>query len=198
MSAAGAVSAAGPGSAAWWLRCGRRRCWSPRCRADLEQAIALAEQSVAESSAGDPQHAASLSNLGTMLSEVGRPAEALHATEQAVEIRRRPAENDPTAYEPDLASARNNLASAYATAGHLDQAIQLYELTLHGSVRVLGEHHPFSRPLRAVACDVNRSRFICRSGVPTGLENGQHLSLFLKGAWRAMTASSALRSACGE
>ncbi|MEU2427094.1 tetratricopeptide repeat protein [Streptomyces sp. NPDC007851] len=59
-----------------------------------------------------------------------------------MEIRRRLAENDPTAYERDLPSARNNLASAYATAGHLDQATRLYERTLHDSVRVLGEHHP--------------------------------------------------------
>ncbi|MGW1171286.1 tetratricopeptide repeat protein [Streptomyces sp. NPDC001153] len=59
-----------------------------------------------------------------------------------MEIRGRLATNAPDAYEPDLASALNNLASAYATAGDLDRAIPLYERTLDDSVRVLDEDHP--------------------------------------------------------
>jgi len=51
----------------------------------------------------DPDLARSLTNLGTQLAEVGQRAQALATTEQAVEIYRRLASDDPAAYDPDLA-----------------------------------------------------------------------------------------------
>ncbi|WP_076971006.1 FxSxx-COOH system tetratricopeptide repeat protein [Streptomyces sparsogenes] len=43
---------------------------------------------------------------------------------------------------PDTLASRNNLASAYASAGDLGRAIPLYKQTLNDSIRVLGEDHP--------------------------------------------------------
>ncbi|WP_328916287.1 MULTISPECIES: FxSxx-COOH system tetratricopeptide repeat protein [unclassified Streptomyces] len=43
---------------------------------------------------------------------------------------------------PDTLTSRNNLASAYESAGDLDRAIPLLKRTLTERVRVLGENHP--------------------------------------------------------
>ncbi|WP_167502977.1 tetratricopeptide repeat protein, partial [Streptomyces malaysiensis] len=43
---------------------------------------------------------------------------------------------------PSTLTSRNNLASAYESAGDLGRAIPLYEQTLTDSIRVLGEDHP--------------------------------------------------------
>ncbi|MFJ4621457.1 FxSxx-COOH system tetratricopeptide repeat protein [Streptomyces sp. NPDC088812] len=44
--------------------------------------------------------------------------------------------------DPSTLTSRNNLASAYDSAGDFRQALPLYERTLTDSVRVLGEDHP--------------------------------------------------------
>ncbi|MEU9088474.1 tetratricopeptide repeat protein [Streptomyces sp. NPDC048357] len=64
-----------------------------------------------------------LSNLGLHLSEVGRRAEALTATTQAVEINRRLAADNPAAYEPDLASSLSNLGIHLLEAGRRNEAL---------------------------------------------------------------------------
>ncbi|KLL12372.1 hypothetical protein FrCorBMG51_04985 [Protofrankia coriariae] len=43
---------------------------------------------------------------------------------------------------PDTLTTRNNLASAYQTAGRLGEAIGLFEQTLTDRLRVLGPDHP--------------------------------------------------------
>ena len=43
---------------------------------------------------------------------------------------------------PDTLTSRNNLASAYESAGRLEEAITLYEQVTKDSARVLGEDHP--------------------------------------------------------
>ena len=58
-----------------------------------------------------PDLATSLSNLGTRFTELGRPAEALPATEEAVEIRRELAAAYPDRYRPDLAASLSNLGT---------------------------------------------------------------------------------------
>ncbi|WP_329546769.1 FxSxx-COOH system tetratricopeptide repeat protein [Streptomyces sp. NBC_01356] len=45
-------------------------------------------------------------------------------------------------YHPDTLASRNNLASAYESAGDLGSAIPLYETTLADYARVLGNDHP--------------------------------------------------------
>lgn len=60
---------------------------------------------VAPSDAFEPDLASSLNNLGIRLSGLGRREEALAATGEAVEIRRRLAVARPDAFEPDPARA---------------------------------------------------------------------------------------------
>ena len=43
---------------------------------------------------------------------------------------------------PDTLASRNNLAGAYESAGHVEEAITLYEQVLTDRIRVLGEDHP--------------------------------------------------------
>jgi len=65
--------------------------------------------------------------LGTMLSEVGRREEALAVASEAVAIRRRWAEQNPDAYEPNLAAALNNLANRLLEAGRGEEALPTIE-----------------------------------------------------------------------
>ncbi|MCX5128517.1 tetratricopeptide repeat protein [Streptomyces sp. NBC_00347] len=67
--------------------------------------------------AHEPYLARSLSNLGVRLSEAGQRAEALAATEEAVEIQRRLAAENPDGYEPALARSLSNLGSHLAETG---------------------------------------------------------------------------------
>ncbi|WP_411573348.1 tetratricopeptide repeat protein, partial [Streptomyces scabiei] len=67
----------------------------------------------------EPDLAASLSNLGIRLAEVGRRAEALAAEQEAVEIYRRLAKGNPAAYEPDLATSLTVFAMLLAAEGDL-------------------------------------------------------------------------------
>jgi hypothetical protein len=43
---------------------------------------------------------------------------------------------------PDTLTSRNNLASAYASAGRVAEATTLYEQVLTDRQRVLGDDHP--------------------------------------------------------
>ena len=49
---------------------------------------------------------------------------------------------------PQTLTSRNNLAGAYQRSSLLDEAIQLFEQTLHDCIRVLGEAHPFTATVR--------------------------------------------------
>ncbi|MFJ4953293.1 tetratricopeptide repeat protein, partial [Streptomyces sp. NPDC088760] len=71
--------------------------------------------------------AASLSNLGVRLAEVGRQVEALTAAEEAVKIYRRLAEGNPAAYEPDLAASLSNLGIELAEVGRRSEALTAAE-----------------------------------------------------------------------
>jgi hypothetical protein len=52
------------------------------------------------------------------------------------------------AADPDALRARNNLASAYAAAGRLDDAVALYASTLADCEQVLGRNHLTTRTVR--------------------------------------------------
>ncbi|MEV8038883.1 tetratricopeptide repeat-containing serine protease family protein [Streptomyces sp. NPDC086182] len=90
----------------------------------LTSSLAEANRQLAQANpdAFEPDFAASLSNLGIRLSEVGRRGEALTATEEAVEIRRRLAADNPAAYEPDLAASLSNLGIQLAEVGRRGEA----------------------------------------------------------------------------
>jgi tetratricopeptide (TPR) repeat protein len=58
-----------------------------------------------------------------MLSDLGRREEALAATTEAVEIRRRLAGVNPAAFDPDLASALNNRGAMLSNLGRREEAL---------------------------------------------------------------------------
>ena len=64
-----------------------------------------------------------LRNLGIRYSEVGRREDALAPAEEAVQIRRRLAQANPAAYEPDLARSLNNLGIRYSGVGRREDAL---------------------------------------------------------------------------
>jgi tetratricopeptide (TPR) repeat protein len=61
--------------------------------------------------------------LGYALSALGRREEALAATQEAVDIRRRLAEANPQAFLPDLASSLNNLGRDLSNLGRREEAL---------------------------------------------------------------------------
>jgi tetratricopeptide (TPR) repeat protein len=69
-----------------------------------------------------PDLASALNNLGIRYSEVGRRQDALAPTEEAVEIYRALAQDNP-AFLPDLASALNNLGNHYSEVGRRQDAL---------------------------------------------------------------------------
>jgi tetratricopeptide (TPR) repeat protein len=96
------------------------------------EALALSERSVAgwrRIAAADPVHeehlAGALHGLGNSLSALGRWAEAADATGEALRIRLRLAESDPSAHEPDLAKTLINHANHLAAQGRRAEALEL-------------------------------------------------------------------------
>jgi len=67
--------------------------------------------------------AAALNNLGNCLSDLGRREEALAATGEAVEIRRRLAADRPDAFLPNLAMSLNNLGNRLSDLGRREEAL---------------------------------------------------------------------------
>ena len=63
-----------------------------------------------------------MSNLGVRFSELGRPAEALPVTDEAVAIRRELAAASPDRYRPDLATSLTRLSGILADLGMDDDA----------------------------------------------------------------------------
>ena len=68
-----------------------------------------------------------LNNLGIRLSELGRPADALPVTEEAVAIRRELAAASPDRYRPDLAASLNNLGVLFSELGRPADALPVAE-----------------------------------------------------------------------
>jgi tetratricopeptide (TPR) repeat protein len=66
---------------------------------------------------------ASLSNLGVRLGDLGRREEALAASQEAVDIRRRLAQSRPDAFLPDLASSLNNAGAMLSNLGRREEAL---------------------------------------------------------------------------
>jgi len=67
--------------------------------------------------------AACVGTLGTRLSIVGRREEALAATQEAVDIRRRLAQTRPDAFLPALATSLNNLGGDLSNVGRREEAL---------------------------------------------------------------------------
>ena len=95
-------------------------------RGDPAEALRLQQQVVAWLRANrgpvDAQLASALSNLGVLLGAVGRRAEALAPTEEAVKVYRDLAKSNP-AFLGDLARALNNLGVRYSDLGRRGEAL---------------------------------------------------------------------------
>ena len=65
-----------------------------------------------------------LNNLGTRLSELGRREEALEATRESADIRRKLAEARPDAFLPYLAGSLNNLGTRLSELGRREEALE--------------------------------------------------------------------------
>ena len=91
-----------------------------------------------------PDLAGSLNNLGIRYSELGRRAEALAPTEEAVTIRRELAKTNP-AFRPDLAGSLNNLGIRYSELGRRAEALAPTEEAV-SIYRELAKTNPAFRP----------------------------------------------------
>jgi tetratricopeptide (TPR) repeat protein len=89
----------------------------------------------------DPEERARVLNmLGFALSEMGRRAEALQATQEAVEIRRRLAAQHPDAFLPDLARSLINLGKALSELGQRDEALEATQEAVDLYRRLAAQH----------------------------------------------------------
>ena len=90
---------------------------------DLERATGFLQQALAVTPPDTSSYATLLNNLATGLSELGRRDDAVAASQEAVDIRRRLAEANPDAHLPDLAMSLNNLATGLSELGRRDDAV---------------------------------------------------------------------------
>ncbi|MGW0828044.1 tetratricopeptide repeat protein [Streptomyces sp. NPDC002845] len=94
----------------------------------LATALTRADRQLAtDDSAYQPDLAASLTVYGARLSEVGRRGEALDASDEAVEIYRRLAADNPAVFEPALADSLANHGIDLSRAERRDEALTATE-----------------------------------------------------------------------
>ena len=106
------------------------RSWAARptpCRSPRKPSAIRRELAAANPDRYRPDLAQSLDNLGIRFSELGRPADALPVTEEAVAIRRELAAANPDRYRPDLARSLYNLGIRFSELGRPADALPLTE-----------------------------------------------------------------------
>jgi tetratricopeptide (TPR) repeat protein len=74
--------------------------------------------------------AARVGTLGIRLSNLGRREEALAASQEAVDIRRRLAQTRPDAFLPDLAASLNNSGAMLSNLGRREEALAASQETV--------------------------------------------------------------------
>ena len=112
-----------------------------------------------------PDLAPSLTNLGVTFSELGRPADALPVTEEAVAIHRELAAASPDRYRPDLAQSLTNLGVTFSELGRPADAAAGHR----GSGRHLpgaGRRQPGPLPSRPRPIADQPRRPVLRAGPP--------------------------------
>ena len=131
-----------------------------------EQALAASQLAVeirrrlaaADPIAFEPDLSATLTNHGTMLSQVRRREDALAVTEEAVEICRRLAAVNPAVHEPLLASALTNLGSRLSELGRREDALTAAEEAAALCRRLAGTDQARHEPNLAAALTILGSR----------------------------------------
>ncbi|MEV4581891.1 tetratricopeptide repeat protein [Nonomuraea jabiensis] len=110
----------------------------------LAEAHALLARRILDSAppdAGSGERARWLSSLGIHLTALGRPADALSVTEEAVTLRRKLAAAYPDRYRPHLANSLLNLGEALSELGRLADALPVTEEAVT-ILRELAETYP--------------------------------------------------------
>jgi predicted DNA-binding ArsR family transcriptional regulator len=98
-----------------------------------------------------------LNRLGFALFELGRRAEALEATQEAVEILRQLAQQNPDALRPELASSLHNLGVRLSALGRRAEALQATQEAVE-ILRQLAQQNP-NAFLPELARSLNRQGF---------------------------------------
>jgi tetratricopeptide (TPR) repeat protein len=140
-----------------WMRAaaGRLAEWPPAAWRALDAALPAPDRTLAlrpfladfyqarleQTPPEDPEERAWVLNmLGFALSALGRRAEALQATQEAVEIRRRLAAQHPDAFLPDLASSLHNLGAMLSEMGRREEALQATQEAVEIRRRLAAQH----------------------------------------------------------
>ncbi|MFJ2720669.1 tetratricopeptide repeat protein, partial [Streptomyces sp. NPDC087437] len=100
-----------------------------------------------------PNFAASLGNLSIRLAEVGRRAEALTTTEQAVEVYRRLAADNPDAHEPHLAACLSDLGILLGEVGRQTEALTTTEQAVEIRRRLAADNPDAHEPHLAASVE---------------------------------------------
>jgi tetratricopeptide (TPR) repeat protein len=127
--------------AAAWLRTWDRLLPSPDRTVLLRPFEEVAYCSWVKRAIDEAERARALGMWGFALSALGRRAEALQATQEAVEIRRRLAAQHPDAFLPDLAGSLHNLGLMLSEMGRRAEALQAAQEAVEIRRR-LAEQHP--------------------------------------------------------
>lgn len=88
-----------------------------------------------------PNVAASLNNLGILLSETNNLKQAKNYYEEALQIRQELAKQNPEAYLLDVAATLNNLTTLYLELGKKEDAEKAYQ-GAHDIYQKLANRHP--------------------------------------------------------
>jgi tetratricopeptide (TPR) repeat protein len=140
-----------------WMRAaaGRLAEWPPAAWRALDAALPAPDRTLAlrpfladfyqarleQTPPEDPEERARVLNmLGFALSEMGRRAEALQATQEAVEIRRRLAAQHPDAFLPDLARSLQNLGVDLSALGRREEALEATQEAVDLYRRLAAQH----------------------------------------------------------
>jgi tetratricopeptide (TPR) repeat protein len=92
-----------------------------------------------------------LNNLGFALSALGRRAEALEATQEAVDLYRRLAEQHPDAFLPDLAASLHNLGNVLSEMGRRAEALEATQEAVEIRRRLAAQHPDAFLPYLAMS-----------------------------------------------
>jgi predicted transcriptional regulator len=140
-----------------WMRAaaGRLAEWPPAAWEALDAALPAPDRTLAlrpfladlyqarlaRTPREEPEERARVLNmLGFALSEMGRRAEALQATQEAVEIRRRLAAQHPEAFLPDLAMSLLSLGADLSELGRRAEALQAAQEAVDLYRRLAAQH----------------------------------------------------------
>jgi tetratricopeptide (TPR) repeat protein len=108
--------------------------------------------------------ATSHNNIGNLLSETGKPAEALKASESALAIRRKLADDQPTVtrFLSDLTTSHSNIGLLLNATGKPAEALKAYESALAIQQKLADDHPTITQFLSHLALSHNNIGVLLR------------------------------------